>query len=63
MNPKQLTIGLSAIGALAGVIAIVTYFQTKTKRKLEEDIAFLDRQIKQLDLQDKIDHNRINGRA
>lgn len=54
MDKRIVTI-LSIAGALSGVIALVTYFEGRKKRKLQEEIYGLDKQIKLLQL---LDHQK-----
>jgi len=60
MDNRKLTILLSFAGALAGVVAVFTYVQGRTKRKLEEEVLGLDKQIKQLQLYSHTHSSRIN---
>ncbi len=55
MENKKIMIALGMIGALSGVVALVTYVQNREKNALQTDIAGLDRQIKMLQLQEKLD--------
>lgn len=51
---KNTFIALGVIGSLiGGSVALFTYLETRKKRKLEEEVLGLDRQIKMLELSKK----------
>ncbi len=50
---KKTIIFLSIAGALSGIAAFFSYVQGANKRKLEEDVLALDKQIKMLQLVDR----------
>lgn len=58
MENKKIIIALSVIGAISGVVALLNYIETKEKKKLDTEIAHIDKQIKMLDLQSKL--NKIS---
>lgn len=59
MKTKEIQILLLSAGLVSAAVAAFTYFQSRTKNKLQEDIAYLDKQIKQLELVEKM--NKHNG--
>ncbi len=60
MENKKLIIALSVIGAVSGVIALLNYVEGQEKKKLDTEIAHIDKQIKMLDLQSKLDKSKIS---
>lgn len=54
MDNKKIMIYLGLAGALSGIVALVTYLQNRKKNALQTEIAGLDRQIKMLQLQEKL---------
>lgn len=40
----------AGIGALSGLVAVITYYETRNKRQIDNEIAALDRNIKSLQL-------------
>jgi len=41
---------LALAGAASGIVALITYLESRKKRKLQTEIATLDKQIKSLQL-------------
>lgn len=54
MDNKKFILLLSIAGALSGIVALFSYVQNRAKNKLQEEIFGLDKQIKQLELNDRI---------
>ncbi len=59
MTQRQIQGLLLAAGVVSATVAAFTYIQSRTKNKLQEDIAYLDKQIKQLELVEKM--NKHSG--
>lgn len=49
-SKNELLILFGALGAISGVVALFTYLEQRKQRKLKEEIAYLDKEIKQLEL-------------
>lgn len=59
INDKQnrhITLIIGAIAALGGITAFLGYMNSRKHNKIKEEIAELDKTIKELEL-----HDRING--
>lgn len=59
MKQREIQILLLSAGLVSAAVAAFTYFQSRTKNKLQEDIAYLDKQIKSLELADRL--NKHSG--
>lgn len=57
INDKQnryITLVIGAVAALGGVVALLGYLHSRKHTKIKEEIALLDRTIKQLELNEKL---------
>lgn len=58
MDNKKVLIWVSIAGALSGVVALISYLENRKKNKLQQEIYGLDKQIKMLDLEARL-NNRV----
>ena len=56
----KVILGATIISAIGGVIAVAAYFDNKKHNKLNKEIVFLDKSIKELQLQ-KLQNNQSSG--
>jgi hypothetical protein len=57
INDKQnryITLIIGGVAALGGVVALLGYLHSRKHTKIKEEIALLDRTIKQLELNEKL---------
>jgi|APFre7841882793_1041355.scaffolds.fasta_scaffold00126_3 hypothetical protein len=60
INDKQnrhITLIIGGIAALGGIVALLGYLNSRKHTKIKEEIALLDRTIKELEL-----HDKLNGK-
>lgn len=59
IKDKRIRVALAVLAAMSGIIAIVTYLETKKTRKLREEVMTLDKEIKALELANKLEHTKF----
>lgn len=53
VKDKRLRMFLAILAAGSGVVALVTFYQSRKTRKLREEVMALDKEIKELELLQK----------
>jgi hypothetical protein len=61
IQTKNINLLIAAFSALGGLALFMGYMHTKKHAKLQEEVLFLDKEIKKLELEKK--KNEVNGKV